>query len=62
MKFSLRVSLKMILKKKLKVAPYSNSFNGGLDACVNSDLVVSKFYDRVNINIRILDVFFDEFR
>ena len=52
----------------VKVAPYSN-FNGGLVtktwrryACVNSDLVVSKFCDRVNINVRFLDVFFGEFR
>ena len=29
-------------------------------ACVNSDLVVSKFYDRVNINVRFLGVFFGE--
>ena len=27
-----------------------------------SDLVVSKFCDRVNINVRSLDVFFREFR
>ena len=31
-------------------------------ACVNSDLVDSKFCNRVNINVRFLDVFFAEFR
>ena len=43
-----------------KVAPCGD-FNGGLVtkygyACVNSDLVVSKFYDRVNTNVRSLNV------